>query len=653
MKIKLVELSLNNFQGGTFDLDTGGENINIFADNATGKTRLFSAFCWLLFNKDSLGRADFDIKDSNAEHGTSQGVNHSVEGFLAIDDKEIALRKEYREIWAKKRGTSERTMTGNTTDHFINDVKVPKKDYDAKIAEIVGDEAVFQLITSPTAFPALHWEKQRAMLLKVCGDISDDEIIASDKELLPLVELLKKYEDRDNPFKDMRAENASRRSAINKQIEELPVKINENERMMPSVEGLNEALLSSKIIETETAINVKKLELQGVNTGGRIAELSKELNIARADISKLETIWQDTRLKKAKVINDQIKDKQADSQRVRDRIKDINESLSAKKRRISDIETELDKLRGQWSDTDNRDFVFEGATSCAACGQNLPVDKVQAARDKAEGIFNNEKAESLASTVLKSDSIKEEKKALREATTKLEAEKPSFAEAEPDMSASISARDFRRESATDYSNIPGREKLLDRMGDINSEIEAEKRGVSADVEKRAREISALESALKEAKANVDKFVKREDGEKRIEELKASEKKLASEYEKLEHQLYIMEKFTKVQVGMLDEKINSKFEIARFKLFNVLVNGGVEPCCEIMKDGVGYNSGLNSGGRIQAGADIVRTLQAHYDLYPVIFIDNRETVSVIPEMKCQTINLYKEEKDKTLRIEKEN
>ena len=38
------------------------KSLNIFGDNATGKTTIFDAFTWLLFGKDSLGSSDFGIK---------------------------------------------------------------------------------------------------------------------------------------------------------------------------------------------------------------------------------------------------------------------------------------------------------------------------------------------------------------------------------------------------------------------------------------------------------------------------------------------------------------------------------------------------------------------------------------------------------------
>ena len=61
--VKLNRLTLTNFKGiRSFTLEPQGEDVNIYGDNAVGKTTIFDAFTWLLFGKDSLNRADFEIK---------------------------------------------------------------------------------------------------------------------------------------------------------------------------------------------------------------------------------------------------------------------------------------------------------------------------------------------------------------------------------------------------------------------------------------------------------------------------------------------------------------------------------------------------------------------------------------------------------------
>jgi hypothetical protein len=90
-------------------------------------------------------------------------------------------------------------------------------------------------------------------------------------------------------------------------------------------------------------------------------------------------------------------------------------------------------------------------------------------------------------------------------------------------------------------------------------------------------------------------------------------------------------------------------MVKFKLFNTLVNGGIEECCEITVGGIPYNGGLNNAARINAGLDIVKTLQEYYGLKAPVFADNAEAVNDLFQTGSQMIRLYVST-DKALRIE---
>ena len=136
---------------------------------------------------------------------------------------------------------------------------------------------------------------------------------------------------------------------------------------------------------------------------------------------------------------------------------------------------------------------------------------------------------------------------------------------------------------------------------------------------------------------------------RIEELKAEEKKLATEYEELEREISLIEKFTVAKVDMLNEKINRKFGLARFKLFERQINGGIEPACVTLYDGVPYGSGLNTGAEINVGLDIIKTLSEHYGIKAPVFIDHAESVTELLDPGTQTIKLMVSDKHQTMEV----
>ena len=112
---------------------------------------------------------------------------------------------------------------------------------------------------------------------------------------------------------------------------------------------------------------------------------------------------------------------------------------------------------------------------------------------------------------------------------------------------------------------------------------------------------------------------------------------------------LLAKFVKIKSEVVTKKVNEMFTLIRWKMFNTLLNGGVEPCCELTVKGVPY-SDLNTGGRINAGREIISVLCSYYDVYPPVFTDNAEAVTGLYPLKNQCINLIVSESDKVLRIE---
>jgi cell division protein FtsB len=187
---------------------------------------------------------------------------------------------------------------------------------------------------------------------------------------------------------------------------------------------------------------------------------------------------------------------------------------------------------------------------------------------------------------------------------------------------------------------------------IAAEIAKLNLGVDDSVAPIKEAIESLKSSIQELQDKVDSVRQREKGEQRINELKQQERDLAAEFEKLEGELFLTEEFIRTKVNLLEAKINSKFKMARFKLFDQQINGGLSETCQTMFNGVPYDS-LNNAARINVGLDIVATLQEHYGFEMPVWIDNRESIVNLVQMDCQVISLVVSALDKKLRIEYQN
>ena len=137
---------------------------------------------------------------------------------------------------------------------------------------------------------------------------------------------------------------------------------------------------------------------------------------------------------------------------------------------------------------------------------------------------------------------------------------------------------------------------------------------------------------------------------RIDELAQAEGKLAAAYEECNSQIFLVDSFIRAKTDMLSERINSRFQLARFVMFKKNIgNDGIEECCEVAVNGVPY-SDLNNAMRINVGLDIIRTLSEHYHFNAPVFVDNAESVTdLLPMPDHQVIRLVVNSEAKKLLV----
>ncbi|MDI6789934.1 MAG: AAA family ATPase [Thermodesulfobacteriota bacterium] len=646
--MKLLTLPLHNFMGiRDFTLDTrGGKNVSIYADNGGGKTTLFSAFNWLLFGKDSLNRSDFDIKTLDADNRPLPGLDHSVEAVLDLDGPKLTLKKIYKEVWTKKRGSATAEFTGHTVDYFVDGVPTPKKEYDKVIADI-ADEATFRLLTNPRYFnDHLHWQKRREILLTVCGDVTDADVIASSRDLSALPGILG-----DRPMDKHRDYIKAQLSAINKELQQIPVRIDEANRALPDLTGLSRTAFENELHVLATLKQGKEQERLRLESGGEVAEKRKRLAEVEGELlgakNKLRADF-DAEVSAARSELRSIEDSidRLDAQFITPK----SRAISGNAREIERLDGELKSLRANWQEVNDR--VFDQDDKCPTCGQDVPPEQTEEAR----AAFNQRKSDRLESIDKSGRSMKAEIDRLRQHNEELRAE---IEQAEAESRELVMKRDACQarvddiqDQAQDIEQAPAYQDMLEGKQLLLDAIAALEQDSGPALEAALVELTELEEKMATARLQLQKFTDHARGQERIQELRGEQKSLAAEYEQLEKELNLCDEFTRAKVRLLDEKINSRFLQARFKMFEEQVNGGLAECCETLGGGVPWSSGLNNGAQIQIGLDIISTLSDHYGMRPCVWIDNSESVTSLPEMENQLIRLVVSEKDKKLRVEVE-
>lgn len=645
----LQKLKLTNFKGiRNLILEPKGQNISVWGDNGTGKTTLFDAWTWLLFGKDSLNRADFEIKTLDESGQPIHGLNHEVEAVLGLSAKTICLRKVYAEKWTKKRGSPQAEFTGHTTDHFIDDVPVKEKDYRAAIDAIIQEEA-FKLLSNPRHFnEVLHWQERRRILLEVCGDVSDEDVIASDSALalLPTILAGRKMDDHRKVIN-------AKRQEINKELEKIPVRIDEVNKGLPAPVTTTAATFHEIVQDLKSQRQAKLEEKARTEAGGGVADKTKQLREVEGRMLSYETEH------KSRTAS-QVQETKKALVELQDRLTGINQDIRGKQRQIADnstaiahAEQKLTSLRSGWQLTNSETFTFEQTTTCPTCGQALPEDQLQAARDKALTDFNGRKAQNLQEMEERGKAIRADINTTNQENEALAKEIDALADKMQPVDGLIHETEAKIEAlnkqALSFASQPDYLKMAEEKRKLQEAIIYLRSSNADALNTIAQEVRNLDNQIAEHEKAIARIGQREEGLKRIEELKAQERQLAKTYEQLEKELYLTEQFVRSKVKLLEERINSRFSMARFKLFNQLVNGGTEEVCETTYLGVPYSS-LNNSARINIGLDIVNTLSEHYGFEVPIWADNAEAVTQLLDTKGQQIRLYVSEPDKQLRIQ---
>lgn len=638
--MKLTKLELLNFKGlKAFTININGDVI-IRGDNATGKTTVFDSVCWLLFGKDSLDRADFEIKTIEAGEPIHK-VNHEVTGTFTLDDGGVVeLKRVYREKYSSPRG-GEVTMTGHTTDYFVDGVPKKEKEYKEIVNSLV-DENIFKLITNPLYFNETYsWQNRRKLLLEMCGDISDEDVIAEYSELKALTDILSGHS-----VDDHRKVVAAKKTAINKELDMIPVRIDEALRGKPTIDTPRDVLIQEISLATTTLETLEADKALLVN-GHAVVDTRAALRDVHRRLMARESELQMDYKKQSALKSNEYDMVVSELNNLSSKVEDTKHRLDTSNRDIQCIESVINELMHQRQEVNIDAFVMDIDENCPTCGQKLPAEQIQAAREKAETNFNLRKSKRLEeinqSIELKKQDIENIKK------------RDAGLEPVETLEALIKAKELVKETITGeigqltvpvldddsiYADLKAEEFMLQMKLDESNTDHSEE---IADIDKR---IATTKEHRFNLETELNKYEETKRIDTRIAELETQQAELAAEKSKLDEASYLMDEFIKAKVNMLEDVINSKFRLARFKMFNVMLNGNVEECCETTYKGVPYRS-MNNAARINVGLDIINTLTSYFKVNAPVFIDNAEAVTDFIPVNSQTIKLIVDESEPQL------
>jgi DNA repair exonuclease SbcCD ATPase subunit len=676
MKVTIKSIHIENFKG-IKELDVNfSENTKISGQNAAGKTTIFDAFTWLLFNKNSAGDEKFNVRPLNKEGTRIDNVEIKVVAIMDVDGKEVELSKVQKQNWVKKRGTNTVSLQGNPNSYEIDGYPKSEADFKAYVSELAQSEEMFKMLTNPQYFSSLKWKDQRDILMKLVSEVSDVELAQTDAKYAPLLSELEKAPSTD----DIRAKFSKALNEWKKKQAEIPVRIDEAMKSKVDVD-----VAEQELAKVDLERKIKEIEGKIKNAGNATEELKREEMQLQFDMSGImQTMNRDMKNKRSEI--------EADLCGCKNELDYFASTISLKEKQISDnakaiadADTERKRLGEEYNAEkakafdetpylfDESKWIFdESTTVCSLCGQKLPADKIEQlktdfeerktkAKADAKRKLNDSKSEFIIQKESNLEEIKADgfaKKNLIEELTKKNAD----LQMEIDSLKKQEQGTFTNKEElckllseipeeADYSQNEEYVKLKTEHDKILADIaKLESEGADKVVTDLKAEKTNLQSQLEEVNKVIAQAANNAAIDDRIETLRDEQKEIGQKVADQEQILYLLEEFIRFKLDKVSESINSHFKTVNFKLFEMQLNGGMKDCCECTVNGVPYST-LNSGHRIVAGLDIIQSLSELYGVSVPIFVDNAESLNDfnVPDMDAQLILLSVSE-DKQLKVE---
>ena len=511
---------------------------------------------------------------------------------------------------------------------------------------------------------------RRAMLFDLFGNLSDEEIINSKKELAPLIGIIGNH-SADEATTKIKQEIKN----LQKTLKEIPSQIKGIQSIKPDIEDLDKEALTARKITAESDVKNAEDILMSIRNGSAVTEIRASLQLKVAEIEeerakfnarqnvKLEGIRQgkEELISNYHAAQDAVRNEET-------RLYELKQNASKEQYTLDQLNKELDSISGAWKTINSEVFPTfdEHQLTCESCGQELQPDKIKEHKvnykakleafniKKAQQLeVNNAKGSELFKNVEQQQEIvtdlmnrAEDNKVLENLLNKAFEEKTKVS----DVTKTI---EELQAATPDFETTKDYEKLVSEKETITVELKKLQESAEIKMAEQASFVSKLKQKLNTINEEIAKFGEVERQDNQIQALADEEKLLASQKGALEQQLFLLEEFTRTKVALLEDSINKHFGFVKWKLFEDQKNDGLKEICEPVNDlGVYYSKGFSTSRRIKAGLDIVNTLMKKEGISVPVFIDNAESVTDMYVVDTQIIELIVSKGDKKLRIEKD-
>lgn len=645
--ILINKILYKNFKGlKNFELVLNGTSAVVSGRNGLGKTTLADGLQWLFFGKDSTG-AKLNPKPRDKQNQELLGLEPTIEAEMIVDGKVTVLKRIQEEKWTTKKGELEKTRGNDTTKYFIDSVPIKEKDWKSFLEKLGGDLSL-QMLSSSSFFMSLNWKERREILIDFTG-LTDQQIIDSDSELKEINTFLG-----DHSIDEIKKILKGRKTEIKQNIDGMPARIQEVTDMKSNLNlgDRTQTAIQKDIDEMNQLISEKESWLVEAKTGAvntELVELKQKQADLKVKLADQRAVFITNANAATATLTEDLNKQQKTVNLLRSKVNELESSEYRTNQAIQEKTDFLENHLEKYKELKSIEFD-ENRTTCPTCHQELPAEEAEQMRLD----FNQRKATVLEQNISLGKAARQDKEKLEAEIEKI---KKDLTAARMDLKAASDRLDLINSELNYEQKRNGEFEDSQVYRDINAEMaqveiaieRAANKDTNAEVEKLSSDIQSDKTILAGLNQEMQKFEMVKTYDIRLNELKEQDKSLKEQNQEVEKQLWLIEEFTRRKVKRIEDSINERFSIIKWKLFDVQKNEGIKEMCEATYQGIEYSSGLNNGARINCDLDIIRTLSRELGITMPVFVDNAESVNTLQPIEGQMIELQVTE-DEKLKVE---
>lgn len=618
-KVIIKKLSLENFKGQTRDFFPNEDVTKVFAKNATGKTKLYEAFAWLLTGyTDATNGKNYELYDSTKEL-TPETPKARVRAEIVLDDVKYSVERSAQAKFVRKRNSMEYVKdTSDVYEMKLDDIVTSSTDFNAWVEHNLGNTNLLPFMLLGERFANLTLsdrKKAREILEQVGGEVTMEEMhgdytmIAHDLKKYSIEQLKERCKNKLKPLK-LRHDELGTIIDTKMQLS-ATYDVAKVDALNKEIEGIKEAIIAvdDMLLDSSKALEpiIKARNEQKM----KIDALCSELSVRRHAHNDKNRELLDVIAKKIRNIESENATIVAENKRKAHDLAYTEQQCYSEKETLAMLNSQRDKLIARRDEIMAREFTD---TTCATCGQKLPEELLAETRAR----FNMAKNQDLEIVVKQGKDVK----------GKIEICEKRIAELEEILAKGIKetplkSKDAMQEEYTELESKLVQFEATEEYKSLNKEIEelrATMPVLNVDQSGFAEQKEKLNDTLESLYATLGEYNVLGRIVEEIETLKAEKRDVEIEIVCIEGQLDNIKMYEEEKANIVSDRINKLLNDCSIVMYSRQKDGELRPDCVILdKKGVPYAT-TNNANKLNSALSLQRMFCANANILLPVFVD---------------------------------